>query len=103
MTSGLLSEVQIYRNVGPYFFYFRSYITGGLSPGVLKHRFHCTYLSDFFSHKIPGYFEVKMAILKVLVKTILPAKGRRQRHSKIPGAQNLKNSLNIILKCTGIS
>ncbi len=44
----------------------------------------------FFSHKFPGYFQVKMTDLQVLVWTILVPKGRRPKHSKIAGAQTLE-------------
>ncbi len=50
-----------------------------------------------FSHTIPGYLQVKIAILQILVQT---PKRRCQRHSKIVEAQNLKkNCFNIKSKC----
>ncbi len=43
-----------------------------------------------FSHKIPGYVQVKKAIFHVIVWTIVAPKGTHHRHSKIAGVQNLE-------------
>ncbi len=49
-----------------------------------------------FSHKIPGYVQVKNVIFPVIVQTILAPKGRHQRHSKLAVVQNMENIVSIL-------
>ncbi len=51
------------------------------------------WVPSFFSQKIPGLVQVKIAILQILVQTSVAPKGRCQKHSKIVEAQNLKTKL----------